>query len=129
MGGAILRRLRRSDHGSSAVEFAMVAPFLIAMLFGVFEFGRALWIQSLLDYAVEQAARCATINTTTCSSASAIATYAAQQTSPLNLPASTFTASTPACGNKVQASYPFTFVASGLFPYAVTLTSQSCFPA
>jgi len=129
MTGAFLRRLRRADAGSSAVEFAMVAPILILMLFGVFEFGRALWTQSMLDFAVEQASRCATINTTTCGSPSAIATYASQQTSPLNLPAATFTASSPACGNQVRASYAFTFITPQLFPYSITLTSQSCYPA
>jgi Flp pilus assembly protein TadG len=129
MNGAFLRRLRHADSGSSAVEFAMVAPFLIAMLFGVFEFGRALWTQSMLDFAVEQASRCATINTTTCGSASTIATYAASQTSPLNLPAATFTATTPTCGNQVRASYAFNFITPHLFPYSITLTSQSCYPA
>jgi len=129
MQSAFLRRLRRSDAGSSAVEFAMVAPFLITMLFGIFEFGRALWTQSMLDFAVEQASRCATINTTTCNSANAIATYASQQTAPLNLPAATFTASTPSCGNQVRASYAFNFVSPNLFPYSITLTSQSCYPS
>lgn len=128
MERAFLRRSRNADGGSSAVEFAMVAPFLIAMLFGIFEFGRALWIQSLLDFAVEQASRCATINSTLCGTTSAIATYAAQQTVPLNLPAATFTASSPVCGHQVQASYAFNFITPHLFPYSITLTSQSCYP-
>jgi Flp pilus assembly protein TadG len=129
MNGGFLKRVGANDEGSSAVEFAMVAPVLIVMLFGVLEFGRALWTQSMLDFAVEQASRCATINTTTCGSASAIATYAESQTAPLNLPAATFTATTPACGNQVRASYAFSFITPRLFPYSITLTSQSCFPA
>jgi Flp pilus assembly protein TadG len=129
MQNAFLRRLRQSDHGSSAVEFAMVAPFLIAILFGIFEFGRALWTQSMLDFAVEQASRCATVNATTCGTSNQIATYASQQTAPLNLPVATFTASSPACGHQVRASYAFTFITPHLFPYSITLTSQSCYPA
>jgi Flp pilus assembly protein TadG len=125
---AVVRRLGAAERGSSAVEFALVLPILLTMLLGVVEFGRALWIQGLLDYAVEQASRCASVNTTTCNSAGAIQSYAAQQTAPLDLPSSVFSATTQACGNKVTASYPFTFIVQGLFPYDITLTSQSCFP-
>jgi Flp pilus assembly protein TadG len=127
-GSGILRRFRSSERGSSAVEFALVAPALVTMLFGIFEFGRALWTQGLIDYAVEQASRCASINATTCSSNTAIATYASQQTAPLNLPTSVFTATTAACGHSVTASYAFKFVASALLPFNITLTSQSCYP-
>lgn len=127
-GLRFLASIGRAERGSAAVEFSLVSPLLILMLFGIFEFGRALWTQSLLDYAVEQASRCATVDTSTCNSAGATTTYAAQQTAPLNLPSSTFTATNASCGNKVTASYPFSFVASTLFPYHITLTSQSCFP-
>ncbi|HUZ75292.1 MAG TPA: TadE/TadG family type IV pilus assembly protein [Stellaceae bacterium] len=121
-------RLGAAERGSSAVEFALVVPILLAMLFGIVEFGRALWIQGMLDYAVEQASRCASIDTSTCNSSGAIATYASQQTAPLNLPASDFTATTQTCGNQVKANYPFTFVVPNLLPYNITLKSQSCFP-
>ena len=123
------------ESGANAVEFALVAPLLIGLLFGIFEFGQAIWTQGVLEYAVEQAARCASINTTTCGSSAAIKTYASQQTSPLNLAASVFSASTPTCGNQVTASYVFSFVgtlplinSTALFPTSVTLTSSSCYP-
>ena len=130
-----LARLWADERGANAVEFAIVAPLLIAMLFGIFEFGQAVWTQGILDYAVEQAARCASINTTTCGSSAAIATYASQQTSPLNLAASVFSATTPTCGNQVTASYTFSFVGTmpligdtALYPTSVVLTSSSCYP-
>jgi Flp pilus assembly protein TadG len=123
-----LRRLGAAQDGTAAVEFAMVATALVLLVFGVFEFGRAMWTQSMLDFAVEQASRCASVDTTTCTSAATTASYASAQTAPLNLPAATFTATTATCGNKVTASYAFTFVTANLFPYAITLTSQSCFP-
>jgi Flp pilus assembly protein TadG len=127
----------RDERGASdAVEFALVGPLLIAFIFGVYEFGQAVWTQGILDYAVEQAARCASVNTTTCGSANAIATYAAGLTTPLNLPSNVFTATTPICGNQVAASYTFSFVKIGvlpiinarLFPTTVVLTSTACFP-
>lgn len=123
-----LRRLRRSERASSAVEFALVAPVIVSMLFGAFEFGRALWTQALLNYAVEEASRCASVNTTTCATSSDTQTVAANATAPLNLPTSTFTVTSTSCGNKVTASYAFNFIAPNLFPYSLTLTSQSCYP-
>jgi Flp pilus assembly protein TadG len=123
-----LCRFGRAEDGAGAVEFAIIVPILMSVFFGIFEFGRALWTQGVLDYAVEQAARCASINTTTCSSVSTIQTFAAAQTTPLNLATSIFTVTTPTCGHQVAASYPFAFVATGLFSYSLTLTSTSCYP-
>jgi Flp pilus assembly protein TadG len=128
-------RLAADDGGSYAIEFAFILPLLIALFFGIYEFGQAIWTQGILDYAVEQAARCATINTTTCDTNAKVQTFAALQTTPLNLPTTTFTVSKPTCGNQVTASYVFTFVGrmaiingNALFPTSVTLTSSSCYP-
>jgi Flp pilus assembly protein TadG len=137
-------RFGRDERGATAVEFAMVAPFLIALFFGIFEFGRALWIQGILDYAVEQAARCEAINTTTCSSASATETFAGGLSAPLPYASScpvgqicpVYTATAPACGYKVSGTYAFNFLSIGSLPIlgasplptTVTLTSQSCYP-
>jgi Flp pilus assembly protein TadG len=132
-----LADLARDERGASdSVEFALVGPLLIAFIFGIYEFGQAVWTQGILDFAVEQAARCASVNTTTCGTANAIASYAAGLTTPLNLPSNVFTATTPSCGNQVAASYTFSFVNIGvlpiidtrLFPTSVVLTSTACFP-
>ena len=132
-----LARFGRDQSGASeAVEFALVGPLLIAFLFSIYEVGQALWTQGVLDFAVEQAARCASVNAGTCGTANAITGYAAGLTSPLNLNKSVFTATTPACGNQVTASYQFNFVSIGilpiintrLFPTSVVLTSSSCYP-
>ncbi len=143
--GRLLLHLRRDARGGMAVEFALLVPFLIAMFFGIFEFGRAIWVQGILDYAAEQAARCASVNAVTCSSTTTTATYAAQQATPLPIGSPScptgstcpvFTVTTPACGNKVVATYTFTFLSIGTlpilnaapFPTSVTLSSQSCYP-
>jgi hypothetical protein len=33
---------------------------------------------------------------------------------------------TPSCGNQVTVTYPFTFIASDLFPFHITLTATAC---
>jgi Flp pilus assembly protein TadG len=88
------------------------------------------WTQIGLQHGAEMAARCATINATLCptNDPAAIASYAAQQAYGLSLPTSTFTYSTPACGNQVNASYTFVFP-DILNIGSLTLKAQACFPA
>ncbi|GAA4106103.1 TadE/TadG family type IV pilus assembly protein [Enteractinococcus coprophilus] len=45
------------DHGASAVEFALVAPLLIALLLGILAFGHAFHVQSVLSNAARDAVR------------------------------------------------------------------------
>jgi Flp pilus assembly protein TadG len=109
------------------VEFALVAPTLFMTLFAGIEFGRLMWTQSALHFAVESAARCASVTPGACGTSSQITSYAASQVSALGIGASAFTASTASCGHSVSASYSFQFFATGYFPYTPTLTAQACF--
>jgi Flp pilus assembly protein TadG len=117
----------RDESGASAVEFALTAPVFFLFVFGIVEFGLLLWTQVGMQRGAELAARCATVNSTLCGTSSAIQSYAAQQAFGLNLPDTTFTATTPACGNQVSGSYSFQFP-SFLHLSAVSLTAQACFP-
>jgi Flp pilus assembly protein TadG len=119
--------LWRAREGATALEFALVAPVLFTILFGVVEFSRLMWTQSALHFAVEAAARCASVTPGVCGTSAQIQTYAAAEVSALNIPASAFTPSAPACGHQVIAAFGFQFVASGLFPFTPTLTAQACF--
>jgi len=47
----------RSETGASAVEFALLLPLLMMILFGVIEFGFALYRQSVLTNASREGAR------------------------------------------------------------------------
>jgi len=114
--------------GTAAIEFAMTMPVFFMIIFGIIEGGILLWAQVGLQHGVEMAARCASVNTAVCGSASTTQTFAAQQTNGFNPPASTFTVSTPACGTLVAASYKYTFVSFYFGKPSVTLTARSCFP-
>src|SRR5215207_7816668 len=72
-------RFRRSTSGSAAVEFALTVPALLLMLFGAIEFGRLLWTQNTIQYAVEQAARCAALYLTGYHSETESKTFAASK--------------------------------------------------
>lgn len=56
------RRFLRQEHGSTAVEFALVAIPCLLIIFGVMEAGRVAWIVNGVQYAVEDTSRFAAIN-------------------------------------------------------------------
>jgi Flp pilus assembly protein TadG len=125
--------LLRSDNGTTIIETAILLPVFLTFMLGIFEFGRALWIQSSLQSAAEAAARCYVVNaSSTCNSTGATQTYAASQVIGFSIPSGDFTPSTTGtCGNSsggsktVSASYGFSFVVPQLFPWAITLTAQA----
>ncbi|HSQ91646.1 MAG TPA: TadE/TadG family type IV pilus assembly protein [Nitrospiraceae bacterium] len=47
----------RSESGASAVEFALLLPVLMMILFGIIEFGMALYRQAILTNASREGAR------------------------------------------------------------------------
>lgn len=52
---------RRSDHGQSVIEFALVLPILLLVVFGITEFGRALMTVNVLNAAAREGARVAAV--------------------------------------------------------------------
>ena|SRR5947208_2686883 len=120
------RNLLRCRGGSFAVEFGTIAPTLILIIFGIIELGRALWTLSALYYAVEEAARCASINSSLCGTADQIKSFAAAR-SGAGFNTAIFNPSVVSCGNQVSASYPMQLN----IPYAsrsITLTATFCYP-
>ena len=58
---ALLRRLRRDSNGVTIVEFAMVAPVMLLLLLGLFDLGYQAYASSVLQGALHDAARMATV--------------------------------------------------------------------
>jgi Flp pilus assembly protein TadG len=57
-----VRRLARSERGTAVVEFALIAPLLFLIVFGIIEFGRMLNAYNQLTQLAGQGARAATVN-------------------------------------------------------------------
>jgi len=57
-----VRRLTRSEHGTAIVEFALIAPLLFFLVFGIIEFGRALNYYNDLTQLAGQGARAAIVS-------------------------------------------------------------------
>jgi Flp pilus assembly protein TadG len=114
--------------GTVAVELAIVFPLVLLFVLGLMEFGRAIWAQGTLDYAVQAAARCAAIQASSCATTAQIQSYAASRSPGLAVSASNFEVSTQPCGRQVTATLPYQFTVPWLFPYDLALTASACFP-
>lgn len=102
------RGARANDRGATAVEFALLLPILLLMVFGIIDFGRALNAQITLTQAARTGARLAALGQPNVVSATQAA---ATGLSPVNV---TVTAC-PANANQttaasVTASYSFSFI-------------------
>ena len=136
-----LRRVCRAENGATLVEFALVAPVFLALLFGTIEFGRALWTQQALQETATAGARCMALSQPACASGGAAMSYIQQVANQwgLSLLGSNITQS-PAttCGSNgisgfstVSLTYTFQSVAAAFVQIpsgVITLTAQACFP-
>jgi Flp pilus assembly protein TadG len=121
-----LLRLARDTAGTTAVETALLLPAFIAMILGGIVVGSLGLAVSSLNLAVEDAARCASVKTTVCTSNTAITDYAKSKYSgPAISPV--FTYSTAGCGHTVSATGTYSL---NVIPQLmnIPLTAHSCYP-
>jgi Flp pilus assembly protein TadG len=137
-------RRRAANAGTATLEFGIVAPVLVLLMFGALEFGRMIWEIQQLQLVSQQTARCVAIGSSACPTP---ASYAVTQASARgvvglgtsNVAVATVSSSTspaPTCvppnANtmvQVTISLPFTSSVAGLIPSLNrTLTAVSCYP-
>jgi Flp pilus assembly protein TadG len=131
--GCSPHRLWRSRDGATAIEMAFLLPVFLLFLLGIEEFGRAMWTQTALQFAVEAASRCAAVSPSTCPNVPA---YAAGQAFGMSIPSTSFNytpnvtcgATSATGGSQVTASYAFPALVPALIPISVTLSAKSCHP-
>ena len=59
------KRFKSNEQGATLVEFSIAATVFLVVLFGVIEFGRALWTHNALSDAARRGARYATLHSAT----------------------------------------------------------------
>ncbi|HDS01097.1 MAG TPA: hypothetical protein ENO22_00090 [candidate division Zixibacteria bacterium] len=59
---AFKSRIFRNKKGNSIIEFALVLPILLLILFGITEFGRAIMVTNVLHTASREGARLASVS-------------------------------------------------------------------
>ncbi len=112
--------------GTTLIEFAIVGPVFLMLIIGLFYTCLMLFEEGSMQYAVQQAARCASVQTTVCTDSSSTVTTAQNAYyGPSNTPS--FAYSTASCGHKVTAaaSFSYDFVVTTM---NVPLSASSCFP-
>jgi len=115
-----IRAIRQCRRGAAAVEFAFVAPIFLLIVLGTVEVSRALWVKASMQFAVEETARYALVNTG--SSMVTLETYAATElaSSGFNDANVVFDAVTDTKDGvnfvTISATYDFNLV-SGLVPF------------
>jgi Flp pilus assembly protein TadG len=108
------------------VEFALVLPAFITLLVGTVCAANLSFAVNGLHYAVQEAARCAAVKATVCTSSGTIVAYAQSKYSgPQVAPA--FVYDTSGCGHTVSAtaSYPL-YIATGTIN--VPISASACYP-
>jgi Flp pilus assembly protein TadG len=135
-----VKRLFGNARGATAVEFAIVAPTFLMMIFLMLDGGRMLFTKQALNELAMAAARCTALKSTGCATASAAQTWVvdrARQKSQLALTTSMVTINmTTNCNgqaNMAKATIDYTYQKGpmNLLPQSTvpsTLTSSSCFP-
>jgi Flp pilus assembly protein TadG len=64
--GTYLRRFAHDDNGATVVELAIIVPLLMLLTFGVLDYGRLFWIESMAQKATSIAARTAAVRPPVC---------------------------------------------------------------
>lgn len=114
-----MHRSLRSEQGAAAVEFALVLPLLILLVFGIVEFGRGYNAKVTLTHAAREGARALAIGE---GDPIQITKDAAGMLDPDDV---TVSASACTAGGKatVTATYPFTYTIPLFNDGTITLTS------
>ena len=102
---------KASDRGSVAVEFALVLPALLLILFGIIDFGRALNAQIVLTGAAREGVRLAALGYTDAAIQARVAAAAPDLSGvTVTVAASCAPGAGPTADAEVNVSYSFSFI-------------------
>lgn len=117
----------RADEGASLLEYAIVCILSLVMMFGIMDFGRALYTYHFVSHAAREATRWAAVNGSTCN-ADAGGTNPGSCTAPVTCSGGTCTACTSGCAPASLAdiqNYVQMITPAGIDPNQVTTTPTS----
>jgi Flp pilus assembly protein TadG len=117
----------KNNRGATAVEFALVALPVMLFILGIIQTAWVLWVDNLLHFSVDVAARCAAVRSTTSPcNGSDMVTPATTAFAPLkvSLPFQNNATCTSGGGVGVTGTYTVNF----LLVVNFTLTATSCYP-
>ncbi len=131
------------ERGSALVEFAIASTVTLTLIFGMVDYGRALYTDHLVSYGARAGSRYAIVRGSACAVAGCPATSASVQTyvrglapgiDPTQLTVTTTWpggggcaagANDPGCPVTVTATYPFKFLVRLMPSFTMQMTSSS----
>jgi Flp pilus assembly protein TadG len=128
----LLRSVSRNEEGTTAVEFAIIAPLFILLVLGIIGVCFALFLIGSLHYAVEDGARCASVKTTICQDTPTTIAYTQSRYLGPNV-SPTFTLNNAApcgpanSGNAVTGTVSYT-MDIGFRRFVIPISATACFP-
>jgi Flp pilus assembly protein TadG len=117
--------LLRDREGSAAVEFAIAVPIMLLLLFGVFDFGRMMWLTSSVKHAATEGVRYAMVRgaeSTAPATSDQISTYVKSRAAGVNaddlaVAVSWSPDNNPGSLITVQVDYQYEFLLSRMLPF------------
>ena len=134
----MIRSLIRNVSGATAVEFALILPPLLALIFFVIEGNRMLWTKQAIHEAASNAARCMAVGHAPCDTTDGVRAFASERAGKwaVKLPVDAIKAqSNQTCDgetgmNRIDIDFEFKSPVAGLLPgFPKRLTAEACFPA
>ena len=124
---------RLNDRGASAVEFALVLPVLMLILFGTIEFGMVMYSREVLTNASREGARAGIVQQVPKPSAGDIQSVVTSYLTGTGINPANVTVTVSGAGGvfpnnlTVSTSYPYPFFTPGILGLgsSITLTSQT----
>ncbi len=124
---------RKSEGGTAALEFALILPLFLILIFGVVEFGLILYYKGLITHSSREGARWGALYTAPRRTNAEVQTYVGNFLNSVNLTGATITVSgaggaqgTPL---SVKVDYPYQYVILsqliGLFAGPLTLSAET----
>jgi len=127
-----LKSICQRQEGTTAVEFAIIAPVFLLLVLGTIGLCFALFLVGSLHFAVEDGARCASVKTTICSDqATTIAYTQSRYLGPNVSPNFTYN-NAASCGpantgNSVTGTVSYT-MDIGFRRFVIPISATACYP-
>lgn len=126
----MMLRSKKRQKGIAAVEFGLVLPIVLVLLFAVFEFGAAFWRKQVLTAAVREGARAGIVATNPRKTKSEIEQEVLDYLTSVGYTASGRTATATGAGGAagtaltVTATYPTSFLILSRLPLGAGVDSR-----
>lgn len=124
-------QLLKNNRGATAIEFVLLTLPVFTLIFGIMQIAWIVWVDNLLHAAVDTAARCGAVNSTTSpcggSGSTNMMNTAKLVFQPVSSSTTPFTNNSSCGGSGLNGSYNVS-IGVGTLAVNITLTAKSCYP-